>query len=285
MRLIRWTSSSVLASAALLSAPFSPASAYERNLLVWTSRVDREVIIQIRGRDVATRGSGLDASYSPRVNMNQSLPKEPGIVRAFLENGRGDVDVLENPSPRNNYTAVIRVRDARAGQDNYRIVVTYETNDTRGFPGNGRGEGRGNGRGNDRDDVWERDRDNRDRDDRDRDNRNDNRNDNRGDYDRNRRDAGALRWSGMVDGIAEIRIQGARIDALAPRGDALRSVRYDIVGSTMPRRDVRLEMARASGRGLVTIIQQPSVWNQYVAIVRIEDPRPGYGDYAFDIRW
>lgn len=284
MRLIRWTSSSVLASAALISAPLSSATAVERNLLVWTSRVDREVIIQIRGRDVATRGSGMDASFAPRININQSLPKEAGIVRVFLENGRGDVDVLENPSARNNYTAVIRVRDARAGQDNYRVLVTYETNDTRDYPGNGRGEGRGNGRGNDRDDGWERDRDDRDRD---RDNRNDNNRDrdNRGDYDRNRRDAGALRWSGLVDGIAEIRIQGARIDALAPRGDALRSVRYDIVGSSMPRRDMRLEIVRAAGRGAVTIVQQPSMWNQYVAIVRIEDPRPGYGDYAFDIRW
>lgn len=285
MRLIRWTSSSVLASAALMTAPLSSATAIERNLLVWTSRVDREVIIQIRGRDVATRGSGMDASFAPRVNINQSLPKEAGMVRAFLQNGRGDVDVLEHPSARNNYTATIRVRDARAGADEYRVVVMYETNDVRNYPGNGRGDGRGNGNGNGRGDGWDRngdDRDNRDRDNRDRDNRD---RDGRAEYDRNRRDAGALRWSGMVDGVAEIRIQGGRIDALAPRGDALRGVRYDIAGASMPRRDVRLEMGRSEGRGSVRIVQQPSVWNQYVAVVRIEDVRPGYGAYSFDIRW
>jgi len=273
MRLIRWTSSSVLASAALMTAPFSAATAVERNLLVWTSRVDREVIIQIRGRDVATRASGMDASFAPRVNINQALPKERGLVRAFLQNGRGDVDVLEHPNARNNYTATIRVRDARAGTDDYRVVVMYETDDVRDNPGNGRGNG--NGRGDD----WDRDNRDRDGDNRDRDR------DGRGEYDRTRRNAGALRWSGMVDGVAEIRMQGSRIDALAPRGDALRSVRYNIVGSSMPRRDVRLEMGRAEGRGTIHIVQQPSMWNQYVAIVRIEDVRPGYGAYAFDIRW
>lgn len=263
--------------------------------------MDREVIIQIRGRDVATRGSGMDASFAPRVNISQSLPREAGIVRAYLENGRGDVDVLENPSSRNNYTAVVRVRDARAGQDNYRVVVMYETNDVRDYPGNGRGNGRGNGngvgigRGNSGD--WDRDNRDRDRDtdrdrdrDRDRDNgdwdRNrDNDRDGNGVYDRNRRDAGALRWSGLVDGVAEIRIQGGRVDAMVPRGDALRSVRYNVLGASMPRRDVRIEFGRTEGRGAIRVVQRPSVWNQYTAVIRIEDPAAGYGGYAFDVRW
>lgn len=278
MRLIRSTSS-VLASAAFFGAPLTSAHAIERPLLTWTSKVDREVIIQIRGRDVATRGSGLDASYAPRVNINQTLPHEAGIVRAFLQNGRGEVDVLENPSARNNYTATVRVRDVRSGADEYRVVVTYELNDPR--PNNGRGDDRGNG-------GWNRDDD---RDHRGPDRGNDGRgndgrgNDDRGGYDRNRRDAGALRWSGMVDGVAEIRIQGSRIDAVAERGNRLRDVRYDVLGSSLPRRDVRLEIARQDGRGTVTIVQQPSVWNGYVAVIRIEDRRSGYGGYSLDVRW
>lgn len=270
MRLIRSTSS-FLASAALFGAPLTSAHAIERPLLTWTSKVDREVIIQIRGRDVATRGSGLDASYAPRVNINQTLPHEAGIVRAFLQNGRGAVDVLENPSARNNYTATVRVRDVRSGADDYRVVVTYELNDPRS---NGRDDDRGNGGWN-RDD----DRDHRGNDGRGNDNRGNDR------YDRNRRDAGALRWSGMVDGVAEIRIQGSRIDAVAERGNRLRDVRYDVLGSSLPRRDVRLEIAHLDGRGKVSIVQQPSVWNGYVAVIRIEDRRSGYGGYSLDVRW
>lgn len=278
MRLIRSTSS-LLASAALVGAPLTTAHAVERPLLTWTGKVDREVIIQIHGREVATRGSGLDATYSPRVNVSQSLPQEAGIVRAFIENGRGDVEVIENPSARNNYTATVRVRDSHSGADNYRVAVTYELNDPR--PGNGRGDDRGNGRGDDRGNGgWNGDRDN------DRDHRGPDRgNDDRGGYDRNRRDAGALRWSGMVDGVAEIRIQGSQINALAERGNRLRDVKYDVLGSSLPRRDVRLEIARSDGRGVVRIVQQPSVWNKYVAIIRIEDARGGYGAYSLDVRW
>ncbi len=283
MRLTR-SSSILLTSAALAAAPFATAQAVERNLLTWTGRVDREVIIEIRGRDVATRGSGLDASWSPRVTMNQNLPRERGVIRVIRQNGRGDVEVLENPSARNNYTAVVRIRDTRSGADDYRVVVTYEADDVRDFPGNGRGSDHypGNGRGPDnypgrnRDDGPGRGRDDYPSRGKDRD---------RVEYDRNRRDAGALRWSGMVDGTAEIRIQGARIDAVAERGNRLRDVRYDVVGANLPRRDVRLEIVRADGRGDVRIVQQPSVWNGYVAIVRIEDRRSGYGDYSFAVRW
>ena len=299
MRFIRPTS--ILASAALFGAPFYSANAIERNLLTWSGKVDREVLIQIRGRDVATRGSGLDATYSPRVNLKFALPRAAGVVRVVREGGRGDVDVLENPSARNNYTATVRVRDSRAGADNYRIVLTFEANDIRVDPGSGRNGGndnrgndnrgndnRGNRGNDDRNNRGNDDRNNRGNDDRnnrgndDRNNRNDRGND---DYDRGRRDAGALRWSGLVDGVAEIRIQGGRIDALAAQGNNLRNVRYDIVGASLPRRDVRLEMARQEGRGNVSIVQQPSVWNGYVAIVRIDDGRRGYGAYSFDIRW
>ena len=287
MRLNRSTSA-LLASTALFAAPFASAQAVERNLLTWTGRVDREVVIEIRGREVATRGSGLDATWSPRVNVSQMLPREPGIVRVILQNGRGDVDVLENPSPGNNYTAVVRIRDPRSGADDYRVALTYETNDVRGVPRGGRGDERDGGWDRDRDRDRDKDHD-RDRDrDRDRDNDRDRDRDydrDRVEYDRNRRDAGALRWSGMVDGTAEIRIQGARIEALADRGNRLRDVRYDVVGASLPRRDVRLEIARQDGRGRVTIIQQPSVWNGYVAIVRIEDRRSGYAAYNFVVRW
>lgn len=285
MRLIR--STSVLASAALLGAPISSAHAIERNLLTWSGRVDREVIIQIRGRDISMRGDGQDREFVPRVEFRQTLPREAGIVRVTREDGRGDVEVLENPSARNNYTAVLRITDKRSGADNYRINVTYEVNDTRPYPTGGRGDdrdGRNDGDWNRDRDRNDREHDNRDRDKRDRDNRGPDRDD-RGGYDRNRRDAGALQWSGKVDGVAEIRIQGSRIDAVSPRGNRLRDVRYDVLGASLPRRDVRLEMARTDGRGSVRIVQQPSVWNGYVAIIRIEDGRAGYGDYRFDVRW
>ncbi|MEP6763237.1 MAG: hypothetical protein ABJB66_02950 [Gemmatimonadaceae bacterium] len=278
MRLTRSTQFSLLASVALLPLPFVSAQAVERSLFTWSSTVDKEVVIRVHGRDVATRGSGMDATFSPRWNLSQPLPRTTGVIRVHVENGRGDVDVLENPSSRNDYTATIRVRDSRGGADQYRLVVTFDSDgDREGNRGNGDYE-RGNGRGG---------YDPRDNSGNGRggyDSRNDHRNDH-GWYDRNRRDAGVMRWSGRVDGVAEIRIQGNRVESDSRQGQRLRDVKYDVLGAALPRRDVRVELAGDVGRGSVQVVQQPSMWNGYVAIIRIEDRRGGYGAYDFDVRW
>ncbi|MEP6781118.1 MAG: hypothetical protein ABJC26_14580 [Gemmatimonadaceae bacterium] len=291
MRLNRWTQSSVLASLALLPLPFVSANAVERSLFTWSSTVDKEVVIQVHGRDVATRGSGMDATFSPRWNLSQPLPRTSGVIRVHVENGRGDVEVLENPSARNDYTATIRIRDSRGGAGQYRLAVTFDSDGDRdGNRGNGdydRGNGRGgydprDNNGNGRGGYDPRDNSGNGRGGYDP--RDDHRNDH-GWYDRSRRDAGALRWSGRVDGVAEIRIQGNRIESSSRQGQRLRDVRFDVLGSALPRRDVRVELAGDVGRGSVQVVQQPSMRNGYAAVIRIEDRRGGYGSYDFDVRW
>ena len=297
MRLIRQTRTALLASAALLPLPLASAQAVPRNLFTWAGTVDREVIIEVRGRDIQTRGSGMDASFAPRLEVAQALPRTDGIIVVRVENGRGDVEVLENPSARNNYTARLRVRDTRAGSDRYRIDVAFDAPGDRG--NDGRYDGRGNdgrydprdndGRVDPRDNGRNRDGDrNNDRGDVRGDSRDGNYgrdNDGRGDFDHNRRDAGVLRWSGIVDGVADIRIQGRRVDMISPRGVPVRNVRYDVLGAPLPRRDVRLELANGSGRGSIRVVQQPSPSNGYVAVIRIDDGRAGVGAYTFDLRW
>lgn len=137
----------------------------DRALFTWTGRVDREVLIVVRGREVRTRG--FDADLPNRARVNAALPRTRGTVLARLNDGRGDVDVIEQPSPRNGYQAVLRVRDPRGGADSYRITVYWDDRygyDDRGADrrGNGGGWGRGGRRNDDRGDDWY---DNRRRDD------------------------------------------------------------------------------------------------------------------------
>ena len=35
----------------------------------------------------------------------------------------------------------------------------------------------------------------------------------------------------------------------------------------------------------VSVVQQPTSWNGYTAIIRVYDPRPSYGYYSFDVSW
>jgi hypothetical protein len=91
--------------------------------------------------------------------------------------GRGDIDVIQQPSARNDYTAVVRLRDPANGAATYRVVAywepargSYARGDDRRRDRDERYDDR-DGR-HDRDDRYERRRrDRRDRDDRDRDDR------------------------------------------------------------------------------------------------------------------
>jgi hypothetical protein len=291
MLLILRTRLALLASAVAL--PLSSAHAVERNLFTWSGTVDREVTIEVRGRDIQTHGSGLDASFAPRLDVNSPLPRIEGTIRARLDNGRGVVQVLENPSERNNYTARLRVIDDRPGADRYRVEVWFEPNigrydDPRTDPRNdSRYDPRNDSRYDPRNDTrtdprYDPRNDPRGGDNRDHDVYGDR---GRGDYDHNRRDAGVLRWSGVVDGVTDIRIQGRRVEMISPRGVPAWNVRYDMQGASMPRHDVSLDLVNRAGRGTIRVVQQPSPRNGYVAVIRIEDGRAGAGAYNFDLRW
>ena len=296
-----------------------------RTLFTWTGRVDREVLIVVRGRDVRT--GGFDAALPNRTRVNSALPRTAANVVAQLNDGRGDVDVIEQPSSRNGYQAVLRVRDPRAGADNYRITayiderydnddVDDRRDDDRGNNGNGGGWGRGgrrdneplpgNGRGNgrdkgrdkdDRDKGRDRDKDDRDkgRDRNDRNDRNegndrndgderDGRYDNRGGTNQNG-GAGSLSWSGRVDDVVEIQLSGRRVDAITRSGVRVSDVNSNVRGGGLPNRNVNLRIDQRSGRGSITVIQQPSSWNGYTAIIRINDSRSGAAFYDFAAYW
>lgn len=270
------------------TAPSADHPRADRALFTWTGRVDREVLIVVRGRDVSTRG--FDAGLPSRTRVNSALPRTSANVVVELNDGRGDVDVIEQPSARNGYQAVLRVRDPRAGADTYRFTAYvddrgYDDRDGRnggddvydrrdddrrdkGNKGNGGGWGRGgrrdgepfpgNGRGNGRDNGG-------------------NNNQNGG--------AGSLNWSGRVDDVVEIQISGRRVDAITRSGVGVSEVNSNIRGGGLPNRNVNLRVDQRSGRGSIAVIQQPSAWNGYTAIIRINDSRSGAAYYDFSAYW
>ncbi len=285
--LIATATTSALAEPARAAPARAPSNA-DRTLFTWNGTVDREVVLVVRGRSVETRGAGLDASYAPRLDVREALPRQEGQLGVQMQNGRGDVAVLQQPSARNDYTALVRVRDPRGGQDNYRLLVTWLSSgnawDPRGDDRDRDDRDRDN-RGRDRNDDWDRGRGNdRDRDDdwgRGRGRGNDGW-DNRG---RGNRDAGSLSWRGEVDDVVDIRIQGRRVEYITRSGKRLRDERLDVRGNGLPRRPVQLELNVSRGRGSVVVMQQPNPRNGYTTVIRVVDKRSGYGDYDFDLRW
>ncbi len=279
MRSLRSMLSATIAGSTLLAATATAAHAAGRPLFTWSGTVDREAVIVMRGAMLETQGDGFESFRAARFRVEEALPRTTGLVSIARADGRGDVEVIEQPSAFNGYTARVRVRDRQSGADQYRLVVTWQ-------------EARGS-RGNDDYDRRDRD-DDRDRDgnrDRDRNGGRDGDRD-RGGYDRNRGDdigrragAGALHFSALVDDVAEIRIQGRRVDVVSRSGRRLADVRYDVRGASLPTASVPLDLRRFAGRGNVFIAQYPRAWNNWTAVIKIDDSRAGVDGYDFDLRW
>ena len=246
-----------------------------RTLFTWTGRVDREVQISMRGRDVWTNGTDRDDGGRSRFNVASALPRTDGYVHVQAVDGRGDVSVVQQPSAWNNYTTIVRIRDRNSGSDRYRLSAYWESrysNDRGGY-------GRRNGDDNDGNGSWDRNGNGRDVpsriDPRDRSN---------GGWGNGGYGTGAaLRWSGNIDSDLEIRLSGRRFDERTLSGGATRDERSSVIGEGLPRRDVQLVISQRQGRGQVYVAQQPSAYNGYTAVIRVHDPQGGYGYYDFEV--
>jgi hypothetical protein len=238
----------------------------------------------MRGNSVRTNLVGSTEPGRARLRTFGSLPYSDGQVTVQVLNGRGNVDVIQQPTRQNGYTTIVRVEDPSAGSANYRIAAYWN-----GYS-NGEVYGNGNyGNGNNRD-VYRGRRD-RDRDhDEDRDRDRGNGGYNNGGYGTNgnyypQGANQALHWSGNVDGELEIRIQNGRMSYRTISGQQPTNIRADAGNMNMPRGNANVSVVQNQGRGTVSVIQQPSSWNGYTTVIRIRDPQGGYGYYDFSLLW
>ena len=88
-----------------------------------------------------------------------------------------------------------------------------------------------------------------------------------------------------MDDVVEIQISGRRVDAITRSGVRVSDVNSNIRGGGLPNRNVNLRIDQRSGRGSIAVVQQPSSWNGYTAIVRINDSRSGAAYYDFIAYW
>jgi hypothetical protein len=291
-----------LAAAALVGAAPAAFAQWGRTqtqgqeLFEWSGRVDREVQIVMRGNQLSTRNVGNNETGRARSRVLMQMPRQDGQVVAEVTNGRGNVDVIQQPNAQNGFTTVIRIVDPASGADDYRVAAywqnysngdyvgnpNYPRNDNSNYPGNN-GRGRGRARGQNRDRDRDRDRD----DDYDRNRGVDTRDRNGGVYGQNQNqyNQGILHWSGNVDGELEIRIQNGRISYRNLSGAQPTGVRADLGNASMPRTDAQVSIAQGQGRGSVNVVQQPTSWNGYTTVIRVRDPQGGYGYYYFDLMW
>ena len=257
MRIQRWVLRSIPVAAALVVGAAPVVFAQGQQVFEWTGRVDREVQISMRGNQLWTRSIGNNTATRERSRVFTPLPRQDGRVVAQLESGRGDVDVIQQPSASNGWTTVVRIRDTAGGSGTYRVAGYWESYANGDYIGRGRGRGRG------------RDRD-------------------RGAYDNRgygQSGSSMLHWSGNVDGLLEIRIQNGRVSYRTLSGAQPTAIRANVGDVGIPRGSSAVSVQQNQGRGSVSVVQQPSSYNGYTTVLRVNDPQSGASFYDFDLYW
>jgi len=92
----------------------------------WSGRVDDEIVIMIGGSRASVRTVTGDRVRDENVSFDSPLPRQERRMNLRKLNGRGSVDLIEEPSSRNDYSAVVRIRDKKSGTDEYEFELRWE---------------------------------------------------------------------------------------------------------------------------------------------------------------
>lgn len=93
--------------------------------LRWRARVDDVVEIEIRGDQIYERTVSGQPVVDVSSRFNSSMPRRRVNVSVEKFRGRGTVEIVEQPSSRNDFTTVVRIRDTKGGSDDYEIEVYW----------------------------------------------------------------------------------------------------------------------------------------------------------------
>ena len=114
--------------------------------LRWEGDVDDTTLVTIRHRDVQTRTVFGKGASDVHARLFGFAPERPAVVFLRHAEGRGRVRVVQQPSPENDWTAVVRLHDPQPGRAHYAFDLVWPGGD-----GDDRGQGRGEYREDGRD--------------------------------------------------------------------------------------------------------------------------------------
>lgn len=118
----------------------------QREVFEWRGNVDQEVRIQMRGGRTSTMAMGPhEMTAYDQARAFSAMPSTDGYLNVQVLQGRGRVDVVQQPSSQNGYTAIVRVRDPQTGSAPYDIAAYWEPTGNYGYGSYGNGNyGNGN---------------------------------------------------------------------------------------------------------------------------------------------
>jgi len=98
---------------------------YTPGQMTWRGRVDSEVLLEVRGNFVTEKLVSGRSFNNGRFTFTSSMPSRQLTLRVENKKVRGTVEVVEQPSAVNGYTAVIRIRDPQRDAADYEFVLIW----------------------------------------------------------------------------------------------------------------------------------------------------------------
>jgi hypothetical protein len=91
-------------------------------------------------------------------------------------------------------------------------------------------------------------------------------------------------WRGTVDQEVQLFIRSRDIETRTISGSAFGSGTFSFT-SSLPTRNVSVDVIKKAGRGTVRVLEQPNRDNDYTAVVQIIDGGGGAKEYQLEIVW
>src|SRR4051812_3720811 len=109
----------------LASLAAAPVAAQQRTILDWSGRVDSVARITIQGGGARISLLGREDNGAGTLRVRNDLPHRDGRITVQVAEGRGDVEVVQQPSEDNDYTAILRLVDHSGGSDRYHLTAFW----------------------------------------------------------------------------------------------------------------------------------------------------------------
>lgn len=93
--------------------------------VTWRGSVDIEVQLVIKGSDLETRTISGTPYNNGSFNFTSALPTRNMTVEVNKKKGRGNVNVIQQPTRSNDYTTVIQIFDKDNGAKEYELDIYW----------------------------------------------------------------------------------------------------------------------------------------------------------------
>ena len=103
----------------------TPAAEQQQGSFYWRGDVDGTVDLHIRHRSVRVVVKAGRSLQCARYRFDGALPKRDGGVQITKMEGRGSIELIQQPDSANNYTAVVRVADRGSSREEYRFTLVW----------------------------------------------------------------------------------------------------------------------------------------------------------------